>query len=77
MKFIETGNAPIITAMTHTINGRQLYSISITHFCGNLLWGLQTWHLSQCNALAYGNRMAAYHYANEPAGAIRVSAQLV
>jgi hypothetical protein len=64
------------TAMTTTINGRQLYSISITHFRGNLLWGFQAWHASQCDALAYGNRMAAYHYADEPVGAIRVSAQL-
>ena len=62
--------------MTATINGRQLYSISITHFRDSLLWGFQAWHASQSDALDHGNSMAAYHYADEPVGVICVSAQL-
>ena len=62
--------------VTRTVNGRQLYSISISNSHGKCLWGLETWHVSQSEALAYGLRMAAYHHADEPAGSIRVSASL-
>jgi hypothetical protein len=62
--------------MTATINGRQLYNISINHYRGAVLWAFQAWHTSVENAISYGNEMAAYHYADEPVGALRVSAQL-
>jgi hypothetical protein len=61
---------------TTVLNDLQLYLISINHFRGNLLWAFQTWHTSLDEALAYGNQMAAKHYADEPACVIRVSAQL-
>jgi hypothetical protein len=69
-------NSTASTTATRTINGRQLYAISIINGCGKLLWGLETWHTNESDALDYGHRMAAYHHADEPAGSIRVSAKL-
>lgn len=62
--------------MTTTINGRQLYNITISHYRGDVLWAFQTWHKSTEDATAYGTRMAAKEYADEPASVIRVSAEL-
>jgi len=62
--------------MITTINGRQLYNITIRHYRGAILWAFQTWHTSTEDAMAYGIKMAAKEYADEPASVIRVSAEL-
>jgi len=62
--------------MTRTINGRQLYNITISHYRGAVLWALQAWHVTADDAMAYGRKMAEHHHADEPVSVIRVSAEL-
>lgn len=63
--------------MALTIGNRQLYTISIRHKRGNhLMWQFQSWHPDMEDALRYGRKQAGYHYADEPAAFIIVSAEL-
>jgi hypothetical protein len=63
-------------SLTRTVNDRKLYNVFLNHYRGALLWKLQSWHFSIEDALAYGREMQIRHYADEPVGVIRVSAEL-
>lgn len=58
-------------------DNRQLYIITARHARGDyFLWSVQSWQLSQDDALAYGRKVALDRHLDEPAAFIRVSAQL-